>query len=148
MFCTKCGIQIKDGYKFCQKCGTPVYVEKEMPQCDENENVDELDKETKVESNPKDEEKDSMPSNNYIPNPLIVKALDIEGVKRRSEEGDIVAMKDQAFRYKMGIGVEKDLEKAEKLYETCGGDIGDTVKKVPEYLLVNILSKNPCINKD
>ena len=29
MFCTKCGNQIKDGYKFCPKCGAPAYVEQE-----------------------------------------------------------------------------------------------------------------------
>ena len=31
MFCVKCGNQIKDGFKFCPKCGTPAFVEKEEP---------------------------------------------------------------------------------------------------------------------
>lgn len=37
MLCTKCGNQIKDGFKFCPKCGTPAYVEKEESKS-ENEN--------------------------------------------------------------------------------------------------------------
>ena len=146
MFCTKCGFQIKDGYKFCPKCGTPAYVAQEESKGEVKEEVDELIKETKAESKPKDEEESTLP-NKYIPNPLIAKALDIEGVKKKTEEGDKGAMFIQAFRYKMGIGVEKDIEKAEKLYEMCGGDVGDIIKMVPEYLLVNI-SKNLCINKD
>ena len=171
MFCTKCGYQIKDGYKFCPKCGTPAFVGKEEPKSDvKKEEVDEVTKEAKASvdsepvvkstektkkttkidtaSKPKKEETDSTANYNYIPNPLIAKALDIEGVKKKAEGGDIVAMKDQAFRYKMGIGVERDLEKAEKLYEACGGDFGDTVKQVPEYLFVNIISQNLCVNKD
>ena len=32
MFCTKCGNLIKDGFKFCPKCGAPVYVKKDTPE--------------------------------------------------------------------------------------------------------------------
>ena len=42
MFCTKCGYQIKDGYKFCPKCGTPVYVEKEDPKIEKEKEVCEV----------------------------------------------------------------------------------------------------------
>ena len=38
MFCTKCGFQIKDGYKFCPKCGAPAYVEKVQSEVKEEVN--------------------------------------------------------------------------------------------------------------
>ena len=171
MFCTKCGNQIKDGYKFCPKCGTPAYVEKEDPKGEvKKEEVDKVTKganvsvdsepddkssekvkkntKTKTKSTTKEGHVDSKFMNNFIPNPLIAEALDIEGVKKKAEEGDKVAIFKQAFRCKIGIGVERDLEKAEKLYEICGGDVGDYVQSTSDYLLVNILSQNLCINKD
>ena len=112
MFCTKCGNQVKDGFKFCPKCGTPVYVEKEK---EENE-VKPQAKEVKKEAS-------ASPSiiQGVIPNPLIAEELDIDGVKNKAEQGDKAAMLRQAFRYEMGIGVEKDLEKAEELYNRVGG---------------------------
>ena len=93
MFCIKCGNQIKDGYKFCSKCGTPVYV-----------------------AMSKKMETESAPQETIIPNPLILEELDIEGVKKMAEKGNKVAMLQQAFRYEVGIGVEKDVEKAKELY--------------------------------
>lgn len=102
MFCTKCGNQIKDGFKFCPKCGTPVDVEEE--------NVDEV----KLTSSNNSEAPLSI-NQNYIPNPLIEKELDIDGVKKKAEQGDKTAMLRQAFRYEMGIGCEVNHSKAEEL---------------------------------
>ena len=144
MFCTKCGYEIKDGYKFCPKCGTPAFVEKEKPKCEvKKEVVDEVTKESnvsvdsepvvesseevkkttkaKTKSTIKEGRVDSKSMNNYIPNPLIAEELDIEGVKKNAEKGDKEAMLRQAFRYEMGIGVEKDIKKAEELYIKAGG---------------------------
>ena len=163
MFCVKCGTQIKDGYKFCPKCGTPAFVEQEEPMGEVKEDVNKTSKkvgneeatnvmsnakEKKTTSKQKGEEYTSKAMKKIVPNPLIAKALDIEGVKKKAEEGDDFSIFKQAFRYKMGIGVEKDLEKAEKLYEICGGDVGDYVLLTSNYLLDNILSQNLCINKD
>lgn len=39
MFCQKCGNEIKDGAKFCDKCGTAVY-------CEQNITVDSANVET------------------------------------------------------------------------------------------------------
>lgn len=145
MFCTKCGNQIKDGYKFCPKCGTPAFVEKEKPKGEVNkEKVDEVAKETKtlsavsepvvkstekikktVKSNtaskPKKQETGSTLNDNCFPNPLIAEELDIEGVKKMAEKGNKVAMLRQAFRYEMGIGCDKDINKADALYDKVGG---------------------------
>ena len=41
MFCTKCGTEIKDGFKFCPKCGTPVSVEKEKAESENKTRVSE-----------------------------------------------------------------------------------------------------------
>lgn len=140
MFCTKCGNQIKDGFKFCPKCGTPVYIEKGKAASDAKAQVDELKEDTSKKgpnSNKDDKAKKTSKSKaassspkttasvsdnqNYIPNPLIAEELDIEGVMKKAEQGDKVAMLRQAFRYEMGIGVEKDVAKAEELYNNAGG---------------------------
>ena len=104
MFCTKCGTEIRDGFKFCPKCGTPAFVKKEKTESVIKAQVKEVKKET------------LSSKQNYIPNPLIAKELDIEGVKKMAEQGDKAAMLRQAFRYEMGIGVEKDVKKANELY--------------------------------
>ena len=103
MFCTKCGNQIKDGFKFCPKCGTPVYVEKEASQ-----------------SEVKPEEVKKNTSQDITLNPLLLEELDIDDVKKKAEQGDKAAMLRQAFRYEMGIGGEKNLDKAEELYDKVG----------------------------
>ena len=139
MFCTKCGNQIKDGYKFCSKCGTPVYVEQGGLKSDVINDVDEVIKEGKTESmdevvstidinevsnteeENKSKKKETDSDNVFIPNPLIAEELDIVGVKKKAEQGDKEAMLRQAFRYEMGIGVEKDTKKAEDLYNKAGG---------------------------
>ena len=73
MFCTKCGNQIKDGFKFCPKCGTPIYVEKEKDESEVKSQVEEVKK--KASS--------SIAINQDItPNPLLLEELDIDGVKK------------------------------------------------------------------
>lgn len=142
MFCTKCGNQIKDGFKFCPKCGTPIYVEKESSQnVDKTEDVDEVAKEAKVsldnsiesvveekkdkktetssKSKKKNNKMDSPKNSSSIP--LIEKELDIAGLKKKAEQGDKNSILRQAFRYEMGIGVEKNQEKADNLYSQAGG---------------------------
>ena len=47
----------------------------------------------------------------------MAKELDIEGVKKRAEQGDRHAMSLQCFRYEMGIGTEVDMVKYNKLKE-------------------------------
>ena len=144
MFCVKCGNQIKDGYKFCPKCGTPAYVEKEEPKSEvKKEEVDEVTKEaivsvdpkpvvestekakkttkTDTSSNTKKKETEVTPHDEIIHDLSIDDELDIEGVKKKADKGDKEAMLRQAFRYEMGIGVDKDLEKAEELYNKVGG---------------------------
>ena len=140
MFCTKCGYQIKDGYKFCPKCGTPAFVELEEAKVEVQKEVDdEVAKDgnvlentepvaksientkTNTTSNTKKEETDSTSNNGYTPNPLIEKELDLLRVRKKAEQGNKNAMLRQAFRYEMGIGVEKDTAKAEELYEKAGG---------------------------
>lgn len=123
MFCTKCGFQIKDGYKFCPKCGTPAYVEQEEPkgkvkkeEIDEVANVNDDSSSNKLVSTI--EEKKVKKT---VPNPLIAEELDIEGIMKKAEQGNREAMLRQAFRYEMGIGVEKDIKKAEELYNKAGG---------------------------
>lgn len=136
MFCTKCGFEIKDGYKFCPKCGTPAYVEQENPKSGvKKEEVDEVAKDIKNESmdelvsttgrneaNDKEAETKSKKADyflhdDYISNSLIEKELDIEGVKSMADQGNKVAMLRQAFRYEVGIGTQKNLEKARRLYD-------------------------------
>lgn len=140
MFCTKCGNQIKDGFKFCPKCGTPVYVEIEKVENEVKAQVEEVKKETtKTKSNSKKDIKakektksktasssrktTSSQSINPDNNPysLFEMELDIDGVKKKAKQGDKAAILRQAFRYEMGIGVEMDKEKAEKLYYEVGG---------------------------
>lgn len=142
MFCTKCGNEIKDGYKFCPKCGTPAFVENEEPKGEVKKDVDEVTKETNafvdsepvktpeqikktsktnIASNTQKEETDSTAHDIYTPNPLIEKELDLLRVRKKAEQGNKNAMLRQAFRYEMGIGVEKDTAKAEELYEKAGG---------------------------
>ena len=134
MFCTKCGNQIKDGFKFCPKCGTPVYVEKETPQSEVKAHAEEVKEEaTKKESEaPKDVDakakskstasskkssESSTPKQKYVPNPFMAIELDIEDVKRGAEKGNMKAMRLQSFRYEMGIGTEIDMEKYNELKE-------------------------------
>lgn len=140
MFCTKCGNQIKDGFKFCPKCGTPVYVEKEKVENGAKAQDEEMKKETsKKEPEPKQDvkgkdaakskttssssesSKTSTSKHKNIPNPLIVEELAIEDVKKKAEQGDKAAMLRQAFRYEMGIGVKQDIVKANELYNNAGG---------------------------
>jgi uncharacterized Zn finger protein (UPF0148 family) len=123
MFCTKCGFQIKDGYKFCPKCGTPAYVEQEEQKGNVKQEV--VDVVTKVTNNTSSKKHVSTivetKANKAFPNPLIAEELDIEGIMKSAELGDKKAMQRQAFRYEMGIGVEKDIKKAEELYNKAGG---------------------------
>lgn len=123
MFCTKCGYQIKDGYKFCPKCGTPVFVEQEELQGEVKK--EDVSKAAKVTHDSPSNEvvltKEEKKVKNTIPNPLIAEELDIEGVMKKAEQGNREAMLRQAFRYEMGIGVEKDIKKAEDLYNKAGG---------------------------
>ena len=163
MYCTKCGFEIKDGYKFCPKCGTPAYAEKEEPKGEEkNEDVDEVAKEKnsssavsepvvksieitkktakeKNKSTTKEGYVDSKSLNSCIPNPLIAEELDIEGIKKKAEQGDKEAMLKQAFRYEMGIGVEMNLAKAEELYKKIdGNDKAYSIDDMPDYLFAVI----------
>lgn len=143
MFCTKCGILIKDGYKFCQKCGTPVYVEKEVPQseietqvedakvnAEEDESVAntndgaETTSEPMTASSAKETKASSSTNNVFVPNPFMAKELDIEGIKKRAEQGDHYAMSLQCYRYEMGIGTEIDMEKHNELKDLCGHSYG------------------------
>ena len=51
MFCTKCGFLIKDGYKFCPKCGTLAYVEQEKSKGEVNkEETGDVAKDIETES--------------------------------------------------------------------------------------------------
>ena len=137
MFCTKCGFQIKDGYKFCPKCGTSVYVEKEAPKSEEGKDVNEVNveamtetdnkvkptsnaknaKKTKASSMSKKTETEFKSDIKFVPDSLIAKELDIEGVLKEAENGDEEAMLRQAFRYENGIGCIMNKEKAASLYE-------------------------------
>lgn len=160
MFCTKCGIQIKDGYKFCPKCGTPVYVEKEMTKSEvKKEEVDEVTKganisletepvvkstervkkTTKVKKNAK---ASSSINKDFVPNPLIEKELDIEQWKVMAAKGDEYAILVLAFRYEMGIGIDKDVEKAKELYSRANKRyiICDTLK-------CDIITRHLCVTK-
>lgn len=136
MFCTKCGNQIKDGFKFCPKCGTPVYDEKEKVESNVKAQVEDVKEETSkkepeaendVKAKSKSKSTKSLKKSsessisNDIPNSLIGKELDIEGVKKKAEQGDKNSILRQAFRYEMGIGVEKNQEKADNLYSQAGG---------------------------
>lgn len=165
MFCTKCGNQIKDGFKFCPKCGTPAYVEKGKPQIEvKNEESDDVTKVTndssdnrvvstieekevkKTTAEPKKEkvETDSKLKSNYIPNPLIAEELDVDGVMKKAELGDKDAMLRQAFRYEMGIGVEKDIKKAEELYNKVGGKESIITSSASMYVFNIELKYNLC----
>ena len=160
MFCTKCGYQIKDGYKFCPKCGTPAFVEKEEPKSKvDKEEIDEVTKEEKAEptdvvvstakvkeaNDTKAEIKskkdaDSIPHDDFIPNPLIEKELDFLRVRKKAEKGNKIAMLRQAFRYEMGIGIEKDTAKAKELFEKAGGK---TVLPLLERSHINYILPDP-----
>ena len=163
MFCSKCGNQIKDGYKFCSKCGTPVYVEQGGLKSDvKNDDVDEVIKEGKTESmdevvstidinevsnteeENKSKKKETDSDNVFIPNSLIAKELDIEGVKKNAEMGEREAMLRQAFRYEMGIGVDKDIKKAEELYDKAGGKESIIVSSASMYVFGVELKDNLC----
>jgi predicted nucleic acid-binding Zn-ribbon protein len=139
MFCTKCGFEIKDGYKFCPKCGTPAFVEKEEPKSEvKKEEVDEVVKKTNASSavlepvvkstakvkktsktntasKPKKKETDTT-NDNCIPNPLIEKELNIEGVKKKAEQGDKAAILRLAFMYEIGLVDKADLNISTELY--------------------------------
>ena len=146
MFCTKCGIQIKDGYKFCPKCGTPAFVEKEEPKGEvKKEDVDEVAKVTN--DSPSDEvvlTKEEKKVKKTIPNPLIAEELDIESVMKKAEQGDREAMLRQAFRYEMGIGVMKDIKKAEELYNMAGGKESIITSPASTYIFCVELKDNLC----
>ena len=111
MFCTKCGYQIKDGYKFCPKCGAPANAEKEITQS----------KVMVTSSN--NSEVPSSTYQDYIPNPMIEKELDIDGVRKKAEQGDKESIFRQAFRYEMGIGCEVNLSRAEELRKSIVDEI-------------------------
>ena len=162
MFCTKCGNQIKDGFKFCPKCGTPAFVEQEESKGEvKNEEVNEVTKEVnvsvdsepviessekvkkttkaKTKSTIKESRVDSKSMNNYIPNPLIAEELDIDGIKKKAEQGDKEAMLKQAFRYEMGIGVDVNIAKAEELYKKADGNNEVySIDDMPDYLFAVI----------
>lgn len=163
MFCTKCGFEIKDGYKFCPKCGTPAYVEKEEPKGEvKNEDIAEVTKEAnvssvvsepivkstektkkttkaKTKSTIKEGRVDPKFKHHFIPNPLIAEELDIEGIKKKAEQGDKEAMLKQAFRYEMGIGVDVNLAKAEELYKKADGNNEVcSIDDMPDYLFAVI----------
>ena len=137
MFCTKCGFQIKDGYKFCPKCGTPAYIEKEDPKSEIKKEVDEVTKESKADlikevtsttekntkkvSKIKKEKSSPIPPKDSPLYPLIVKELDVKGVMKMAEQGDKRAMIRQAYRFEMGIGVEVNKEISDSLYSQVGG---------------------------
>ena len=142
MFCTKCGFLIKDGYKFCPKCGTLAYVEQEKSKGEvnkeetgdvakdiETESTDEVvvatgikdANNTPAETISNKEDSDSISYDNFIPNPLVIEELDIEGVKNMAEQGNKIAMLRQALRYEIGIGVEVDKQKADELFGKAGG---------------------------
>lgn len=119
MFCTKCGNQIKDGYKFCPKCGTPAYDENKEPQ---SELMDEAANKTMRprESSPK-EEKDPISSQKskgkeLVLNPCLERDLKTDNLMESVKEGEESAIHELAFRYEMGIGVNKDVDKAKELY--------------------------------
>ena len=151
MFCTKCGNQIKDGFKFCPKCGTPVYVEKEISQSEVKAQVEIIEEETsnkKLESqkNVKSEDttkpkgalsskettSSSSTNQSYIPNPLIEKLLDTQSLIMKANNQDYYAIKRLAFRYNFGIGVEMDHNKAISLY--------NQIKEEQNVMLIDI----PC----
>lgn len=146
MFCTKCGFEIKDGYKFCPKCGTPAFVEKEEPKGEVKKEV--VDKVAKVTNDsPSDEvvlTKEEKKVKKTIPNPLIAEELDIESVMKKAEQGDREAMLRQAFRYEMGIGVMKDIKKAEELYNMAGGKESIITSPASTYIFCVELKDNLC----
>lgn len=165
MFCTKCGNQIKDGFKFCPKCGTPVYVEKEKAESENKTRVDDVKKETpkiepevkkdykaKIIGNPKSSTSSkrtsasSNPKQNYVPNPMIVNVLNIEGVKNMAERGDKSEILRQAFRYEMGIGVEKDNVKAKELYSKV--DRRDIGIDLWGFGCLHMVSTRLCVTKE
>ena len=123
MFCTKCGNQIKDGYKFCPKCGAPAYIEKEEPRSEVNVEVDEVAMTSKVESKSKKKEADFVIHDDLIPNPLITKELDFEGVKKKANKGSTDAKLRLAFRYEKGIGCEIEQSKAKELLSSIDDNI-------------------------
>ena len=142
MFCTKCGSQIKDGYKFCPKCGTPAYVDKEAPKSEEiiEDNEFVVEPKTKFNNrvmpfskaeNPsktislskaKKTNNDSEPQSQLFSDSLILKELNIESVITKAEKSDKEAMLRQAFRYEIGIGCVMNVEKAVSLYEIVKDD--------------------------
>lgn len=135
MFCFKCGFEIKDGYKFCPKCGAPAYVEKEESQSEVEAQVEDAkvnaEKEEFVakaddgaETTSDCKTASSSTNNVYVPNPFMAIELDIEDVKRGAEKGNKEAMSLQCFRYEMGIGTEIDMEKYNELKELGASSFG------------------------
>ena len=123
MFCVKCGFQIKDGYRFCPKCGAPAYIEREEPRSEVNEEVDEVAMTSKVESKSRKKETDFVIHDDLIPNPLITKELDFEGVEKKAHKGSIDAKLRLAFRYEKGIGCEIEHSKAKELLSSIDDNI-------------------------
>ena len=161
MFCVKCGTQIKDGYKFCPKCGTPAFVEKEESQSENGAQVEEAKvnaekeeavanggtekvSEPKTTSSSKKTKASSSTNDVFVPNPFMAKELDIEGVKKRAEEGDRYAMSLQCYRYEMGIGTEIDMEKHNELKKVLGGDTYGIVGRISQFYYSKELA-NPYI---
>ena len=93
-----------------------------------------------------DHQRKASSSNNnvFVPNPLIAEELDIVGVKKKAELGDREAMLRQAFRYEMGIGVEKDIKKAEELYDKVGGKECIIISSASTYVFKVELMYNLC----
>ena len=114
MFCVKCGYQIKDGYKFCPKCGTPVYFEQEKAQSEVKEEKTAYNvKETRMTST---ESINQLSEKELFLNPILEYDLNAEEIIEQANNGNEKAIHELAFRYEMGIGVEKNKEKADNLY--------------------------------
>ena len=118
MFCVKCGNQIKDGYKFCPKCGTPAYVEKEEPKGEvKNEVKEETANNVKETRKTTSESKNQLSDKELFLNPILEYDLKAEEIIERVKNGEEQAICELAFRYEMGIGIDKNKEKAEELYK-------------------------------
>ena len=133
MFCTKCGTEIKDGFKFCPKCGAPAYVKKD------EDDLSDVSTSKKVSTS-------ASSVMDYVPNPLIDKELMIDAIKKYADLGVKEAIHRQAFRYEMGIGVEKDIEKAKELYSKSNRR---DIKQAKPLFIENcdIIAKHLCVSK-
>ena len=114
MFCYKCGFEIKVGYKFCPKCGTAVYIEQEKGQSEVKE--ERIANNVKETRNTSSESKNLQGDKELFLNPILEYDLKAEEIIERANNGDEKAIHELAFRYEMGIGVEKNIEKSDNLY--------------------------------